>query len=111
MWVTVPVEARQPSAGTKRTSISCAPGASVSAGNETASSTTSTEVPTLDPSTHSWAEPCAGASVSPAMVADTVSGVPNGDGEAGATATVVVVRRAAPSSYIAATSAAVSVEV
>ena len=83
----------------------------MSSGKVTASSTTSTVAPMLEPSTHSWAEPSAGASVSPSTVAETVSGVPNGDGEAGATVTVVVVRRAAPSSYIAATSAAVSVEV
>ena len=111
MWVTVPVESRQPSAATKRTSISCAPGESVSSGNVTASPTTSPAVPTLAPSTHSSASPSAGASVSPATVAETVSGSPNGDGETGATETVVVVRRAEPSSYSAATSPAVSADV
>ena len=63
------------------------------------------------PSTQSAALPSAGCSSSSSTVAETVTGSPNGEGEAGSTVTVVVVRSADPSAYSAAMSSALSVEV
>ena len=106
MCVTTWTSSRQPSAARYRTSISWLPRPSVSAGKDAAPAVEVDRRADRAPSTHSSTSPGRRRGLSePFTVVETVSGASNSDGDCGETATVVVVRSAAPSSYSASMSA------